>query len=137
MNADEFAARLAPILKEAGFSRRKLNWYKNLGELTAVLNLQKSQFSPDIWYYNYGMGLNCLVPGEITGLDQCDLSYRFDQLLNQKALSPEDVARILQMWIENYGSVEKLRSLAYRGKLPPATSERLKHFLLSGYRAGE
>ena len=136
MNADEFGAALGPKLKQAGFRKKDLNWYRNLGEVTVVLNIQKSQFSPDIWYYNYGFGINCFYSEPITGIRECDITYRFDQSLNQQTLTPDDVARILQMWIDNYGSVEKLRSLAYRGKLPPATTERVKHFLLSGYTAG-
>ena len=49
------AARLA------GMTRRSGSWYLQRGEVVAVLNLQRSQYSP-LYYLNLGWWLSALGP---------------------------------------------------------------------------
>ena len=131
MNADEIGQKLVPILKEQGFKKRKLTWYRHFDKITVVFNIQKSQYSSDTWFYNYGIGINYLFDKEINSIQQCDIIFRFDQVLDGKRLQAEDLNKILLYWIEKYGAVNKLKTLAREGKLPRMTTIRAKEYLLT------
>ena len=61
MNAETIGEQMAPILKEQGYRKNRLTWFRQLEELTIVFNIQKSQYAEDTWYYQYGIGIHDLA----------------------------------------------------------------------------
>lgn len=49
MTRDAFAAKMAPLLKESGFKKRKYTWTRDFGDVIAIFNLQGSQWSSDFY----------------------------------------------------------------------------------------
>lgn len=129
MSVEMFAESCANEFKRLGYHRRKLTWFKLSDEVTIVFSIQKSQYSPEIWFYNYGIGINQLHESSIKSISRCDLVYRFDQYFNGVLLSAHDVLSILEMWSKKYGSIEKLKTLAKSGRLPQATTLKAIEFL--------
>ena len=131
MNAEAIGEQMAPILKEMGYKKNRLTWFRKLEELTIVFNIQKSQYADDIWYYQYGIGIHDLVGDRISSISKCDILCRFDQTINGKKLQTEDLRWILERWSEKYGSLERLRTAAREGTLPQITSVRAREYLFS------
>lgn len=122
---------MAPILKELGYRKNRLTWFRHLEELTIVFNIQKSQYADDTWYYQYGIGIHDLAGNTINSISKCDILCRFDQTINGKTLQAEDLKWILERWLEKYGSLERLRAAAGEGTLPQITTVRAKEYLFS------
>ena len=134
MTVEEMEVLIATQMRQQGFRKKKLTWYKNQEDVTIVFNIQKSQYSNDIWYYNYGIGINDFYPKQITDIQKCDICYRFEQALNHQIITADDLVRILQIWVDQYGSLEKLISQAHKGKLPAMTTKKCSEYLLNRYR---
>ena len=137
--ADLFGAQIAPELKKRGFNKRKLNWYRREKDVTICLYIQKSFWGKDVWYYNYGICINALHEKPVYTIDYFDVVERFDQKLNRRTISacikedieeyfnrkdddqisPEDVIYILDYWIEQFGSIDKLKIRSKKGDLTP------------------
>ena len=62
MNKSEIAGLLDEALKPAGFKRKGNYWVDNKGELTRLVNLQKSDFG-DFFYINFGYVLKIIPLG--------------------------------------------------------------------------
>ena len=122
---------MAPILKELGYRKNRLTWFRHLEELTIVFNIQKSQYADDTWYYQYGIGIHDLAENTINSISKCDILCRFDQTINGKTLQAEDLKWILERWTKKYGSLERLRAAAGEGTLPQITTVRAKEYLFS------
>lgn len=122
---------MAPILKEMGYRKNRLTWFRKLEELTIVFNIQKSQYAEDTWYCQYGIGIHDLAGNRISSISKCDILCRFDQIINGKTLKAEDLKWILERWTEKYGSLERLRAAAGGGTLPQITTVRAKEYLFS------
>lgn len=122
---------MAPILKEMGYRKNRLTWFRKLEELTIVFNIQKSQYADDTWYYQYGVGIHDLAGEKISSISKCDILCRFDQEINGKTLKAEDLKWILERWTGKYGSVERLRAAAREGTLSQITTVRVKEYLFS------
>ncbi len=122
---------MAPILKEMGYRKNRLTWFRKLKELTIVFNIQKSQYADDTWYYQYGVGIHDLAGEKISSISKCDILCRFDQAINGKTLKAEDLKWILERWTGKYGSVERLLAAAREGTLPQITTVRAKEYLFS------
>lgn len=122
---------MIPILKEMGYRKRRLTWFRQLNETTIVFNIQKSQYSCDTWYYQFGIGINSLAGEKINSISQCDIICRFDQSVSGKLLQADDLKWILLRWSEKYGSIDQLRSTAREGTLPQITTIRAKKYLLA------
>ena len=131
MNAEAIGEQMAPILKEMGYKKNRLTWFRKLEELTIVFNIQKSQYADDIWYYQYGIGIHDLVGDRISSISKCDILCRFDQTINGKKLQTEDLRWILERWSEKYESLERLRAADREGTLPQITSVRAREYLFS------
>ena len=131
MNAETIGEQMAPILKEQGYRKNRLTWFRQLEELTIVFNIQKSQYAEDTWYYQYGIGIHDLAGDKINSISECDILCRFDQIINGKTLKAEDLKWILERWTEKYGSLERLRAAAGGGTLPQITTVRAKEYLFS------
>ena len=131
MNAELIEEQMAPILKEMGYRKNRMTWFRKLEELTFVFNIQKSQYAEDTWYYQYGIGIHDLAGDKISSISKCDILCRFDQTINGKTLQAEDLKWILERWTEKYGSLERLRTAAGEGTLPQITTVRAKEYLFS------
>ena len=131
MKAEAIGEQMAPILKNLGYRKNRLTWFRKLEELTIVFNIQKSQYADDIWYYQYGIGIHDLAGDKISSISKCDILCRFDQTINGKTLQAEDLRWILERWSEKYGSLERLRAAAGGGTLPQITTVRAKEYLFS------
>ena len=143
--AELFGMQLIGPLKEKGFKKRKLTWYRNDNEVTIVLYIQKSQWGKEVWYYDFGIGINCLHEKQITSREKCEIGERFDQTLrhgilspclreliaskfgekyDKKILTPKDVLDILDLWIKKYGSIESIK-MAFEGDQLPYQTNRI------------
>ena len=131
MNAEAIGEQMAPILKEMGYRKNRLTWFRKREELTIVFNIQKSQYADDTWYYQYGIGIHDLAGDKISSISKCDILCRFDQAINGKTLQAEDLRWILEKWSEKYGSLERLRTAAREGTLPQTTTVRAREYLFS------
>ena len=136
MTAEEFAAELAPNLKNRGYKKRRLTWVKKYPDITILFWLQKSQFSKDVWYYNYCVGFNEFYSHEITSYNYCDIIQRFDQMYDNRLLTCSDIIAILDVWESKYSDLQNIRMLARADSLPVFTTLRAKSFLLNGKQEG-
>ena len=124
---------LSAALKARGYRKQKLTWYRRFEDTTVVFAVQKSQFSADVWYYHYGVGINAFYDTEIRSLSRCDVVYRLNQTLNGVRVTPEHLLRVLALWETDYGKdLHPLRRKAIEGKLPKMTTQRVLRYLTSG-----
>ena len=121
--------QLITPLKNRGYKKNHTTWFKENGEITIVFNLQKSQYSTDIWYYNYGIGFNQFFDKPITSISKCDIIYRLDKDGNETPVST--VVSVVDSWEKYFGSIDKLRIQAMEDKIPPMISARARTFLTS------
>ena len=132
MDIKELENELIVPLKKMGFRKKRLTWIKQEEQISIVFNIQRSQYSPDIWYYNYGVAVNKLHNG-VRGITQCDVLQRFDQYFRGKKLSSHDVITILEMWINKYGTIYKLHCSAIEGRLPEFVTSAARRYLTTVY----
>ncbi len=129
LSAEMYAKDIIDPLKDRGFKKAKLTWYRSDNDITILLNIQKSQYSKEIWYYNLGFGINQLHEKAIHSIYACDIIYRLDQRVNGKWVSGERLIAIFDKWIEKYGSLEELRTHAIEGTLPGVIGKDTMTFL--------
>lgn len=79
---------LTKVLRSAGFRKSRRAWSRIRGDVTQLVNLQKSQFGPE-HYVNVGINLNKLLAAPDTKVAQAHLQVRLAQVL------PEDAAKQL------------------------------------------
>lgn len=120
---------LKKTLKEKGYKKNRYNWYKSIGDLTIVFSIQRSQYGKDLWYYNFGIGINALENKPITSVSKCQIAERLDAEINGKMLSADDLIQIITHWEEKYGDMKKLRIRAVENKLPPMTTKQAFTYL--------
>ena len=124
---------LSAALKDRGYRKQKLTWFQRFEDTTVVFAVQKSQFSADVWYYQYGIGINAFYDTEIRSLSRCDIVYRLNQTLNGVCVTPEHLLRVLELWETDYGKdLRQLRRKAVENKLPRTTSQKAIRYLTSG-----
>lgn len=75
---DELVNAISAKAKACGYKKSRLTWYKDKNKLTVVLSIERSQFDPKLWYYNYGICLHELSNGKHHSLSACQIRYRFD-----------------------------------------------------------
>ncbi len=130
MNPNEYATNsLIQPLKQRGYKKNRTTWYKDNNEITIIFNLQKSQYSGELWYYNFGIGFNIFFNKPIKTISMCDIIYRLSKDGNEVPISK--VVDILDTWEKYFGSIEKLREQAIKDKIPPFISGRAKAYLIS------
>ena len=76
MTAEKLAEEIRQPLKQNGYKKNKLTWYKSDGRVTVVFSVQKSQYGSDLWYYNFGIGLNELEGRTINTISKCCIIER-------------------------------------------------------------
>jgi hypothetical protein len=76
LSVEQFSAELAPLLKEQGFKKERLNWRKDLGPSTAVLNIQVSPWGDRSYYVNVGVYLKVLGAEVRPTHNRCHIQQR-------------------------------------------------------------
>lgn len=69
------------------------SWYRVANEVTAVVNLQKSQYGPS-YYINVGFWISAVEPARFPRSEQCHVSFRIERLMGDDA---DRVARLLNL----------------------------------------
>lgn len=126
---DELISDLKKALKEKGYKKNRYNWYKAIGDLTVVFSIQRSQYGKDVWYYNFGIGINKLENTPITSISKCQIAQRLDTEINGKILSADDLILAISHWEEKYGDIKRLRMMAVENKLPLMTTKQAVTYL--------
>lgn len=128
---EELALALAPHLKEMGYKKVRSTWYKEIGPLTLVFSIQKSQFGADVWYYYFGIGLQALTPTPIKSIGKCQITYRVDQIENNKTVTCDNLVHLVRKWETMYGDLRKLRVCAIEGRLSGQCTPAARRYLTS------
>lgn len=126
---DELIDDLKKALKEKGYKKNRYNWYKVINDVTIVFSIQHSQYGKDLWYYNFGIGINELENKPITSILRCQIAERLDAKINGKTLSADVLIQALTHWEEKFGDIKKLRIKAVENKLPPMTTKQAVTYL--------
>lgn len=79
--------QLARLLKERGYSKRRLSWFRRTADTVVVVNLQRSAFGSPL-YLNAGVWLLALGEADHPPEQRCHVRFRATQLL-----PPEDQRR--------------------------------------------
>lgn len=64
MDNKQFKKWFGDVAKASGFQKNNSNWLQNVGELTKLVNLQKSNFA-NKYYVNFGFIINALPCGQL------------------------------------------------------------------------
>lgn len=129
MLLEEIIEKLTLFLKENGYRKNKLNWYRQKDELTIVFSIQRSQYSKEQWYYNFGIGIDDLVSGKISVISKCHIIERLENRLAGRMLSLDDLSRAIMHWESKYGDISELRYKAIENKLPKMTTKQAISYL--------
>ncbi len=116
---DELVNAISAKAKAFRYKKSRLTWYKDKNKLTVVLSIERSQFDPKLWYYNYGICLHEQSNGKHHSLSACQIRYRVDCTVT---LDSSAVLSLLEKWESMYGDIGLLRICAVQGKLPLQTS---------------
>lgn len=128
---DELVHAISAKAKACGYKKSRLTWYKDKDKLTVVLSIERSQYDPKLWYYNYGICLHELSNGKHHSLSACQVRYRVDGTSNGVTLDSSAVLSLLEKWESKYGDIGLLRICAVEGKLPLQTSLDAIRYLTS------
>ena len=109
---DELVNAIAAKAKACGYKKSRLTWYKDKNKLTVVLSIERSQFDPKLWYYNYGICLHERSNGKHHSLSACQIRYRVDCTSNGVTLDSGSVLSLLEKWESMYGDIGLLRICA-------------------------
>ncbi len=129
MKLDTIIEKIKEPMKSNGYKKKNLNWFKTNGTITLLFNIQKSQYGSDLWYYNFGIGLNELKDKPISYISMCQITERLDMKLNGKELSPDILLKAILSWENKYGDLKKLQNKAFEGKLPKTTTRHALTYL--------
>jgi len=76
LSVEQFIDELAPLLKEHGFKKERLNWRKGHGPSIAVLNVQVSPWGDRSYYVNVGVYLKALGTEARPTHNRCHVQQR-------------------------------------------------------------
>ena len=150
MTADLFGNELAKALKERGFKKKRLNWYKQDDKITLLFYIQKSYWGKDVWYYWFGVSINELHDKIGYTIDYFDIGTRFDQQLKMEAIHPclkdrvrnlfggkdsfelsaNDVISLLDMWMSDFGKMEELTKKKSEAEFPYESSLNAINYII-------
>lgn len=136
MRAEDITESLALFMKENGYKKNRLNWYKDTGDVTLVFAVQKSQYGADVWYYTFGTGINALADGIVNTASKCCIRERLVNTVNGKPLTAEVLQKAILRWEERFGDIVKLRKAAIEGRLPAITEKRAVTYLTTVHFRG-
>lgn len=128
---DDFAKQISLSAKTMGFKKNRLSWYKSKEKLSIIFSIQKSQYGSDSWCYVFGICLHEITNGNTQSINECQIKYRMDNIMNGKLIEVATVINILERWDSMYGDLRSLKIVAVEGKLPGQYSVRALRYLTS------
>ena len=131
MTAEKLAEEIRQPLKQNGYKKNRLTWYKSDGRVTVVFSVQKSQYGSDLWYYNFGVGLNELEGRTINTISKCCIIERLDMKANGITISSDVLVKAVFKFESEYGDMDKLRIRAMEGRLPRFAARQAVSYLTS------
>lgn len=108
MELDKIIETIREPLKNNGYKKKNTSWYKLCDTLSIVFSIQKSQYGADLWYYNFGIGINELEEKSITTITKCHITERIDKTINGKEITPDVLLKAIYNWENKYGDIGKL-----------------------------
>lgn len=125
---NELVDAISAKAKACGYKKARLTWYKDKQGLTVVFSIERSQFDPQMWYYNYGICLHELSNGNHHSLNACQIRYRVDCMSSGVTLNSDAILSLLEKWESMYGDIDPLRICAVEGKLPiQSTADAIRY----------
>ena len=121
---NELICELAPLLKQQGFKKQGLVWYKENSELTVIFSVQRSQYGNDLWYYNFGIGINALEDKPIRSISKTHIRSRLDMKMKDIYFTADVLSQAVQRWTDDYGEISKLRICAIENRLPAMSASQ-------------
>lgn len=128
----QIAAAFAPVLKAAGYRKRRLTWYRDWPDTITVFDVQRSRWS-DSYYLNLGVYLKALGDEPAPGEHRCHVRTRVGRLVPEAERLPllaaldfdtattdpdgrmptlvAAVSAVALPWLERYAAVSELRDL--------------------------
>ena len=131
MKIDNIIENIKEPLKNNGYKKKNTNWYKTNDALTIVFNIQKSQYSNELWYYNFGIGINALEEKPITTITKCHIVDRIDMKINGKEITSDILLQAIFKWENKYGDLKELHIKAIENKLPKTSTRQAITYLTS------
>ncbi len=121
---------IAPALKAMNYKKRGNKWVKEMNGVYSVFHIQGSQYGKEMYYINLGISIAALgnKPAKIS---DCQIFERLDEKTVSKISDMEAVVKIVCLWEDKYGSVEKLKEKAFSHSLPAMTSRAARGYLLT------
>lgn len=123
---------LAPLLKAAGYRKRRLTWHPDWPDAITVFNVQKSQWG-DQFYLNFGIYLKALGNEKTPPEYACHVRARMEELMSDMsdwrrlcelldydkpfddAIRLGEIADLVKQWglpwLEKHAQLEALRGL--------------------------
>ena len=132
MRINELETELKPLLKEMGYRKNRLTWYKCYAETTVVFSVQKSLYGPDVWYYCFGVDVIAINGKHGNSIDCCQVLDRYNQVENGVRLTPQRLIQMIQTWECKYGTIIYLQTRILQGEMPIMTHGiAIKHLAIS------
>ena len=117
MRKDELVSVLSTRLKELNYRKQNLNWRKKNNSITIMFNIQNSYYSKEDFYINLGIYIHDIGDVDTPKIYECQVQQRIEARYDA-----DELVKILLLWEEWYGSLEKLRDKARSNKMPVATT---------------
>ena len=121
MESKQFKKWFSEVAKSNGFEKRSGNWLQNAGELTWVVNLQKSNFS-NTYYVNFGFIINSVPLGQM----RTHIEYRLS------STDPEERRKIEELLDLDSPLDDNSRESALRIRLSHGVYGQLKKTITEG-----
>jgi hypothetical protein len=132
--ASQIARVLAPVLKESGYRRRGLNWYRYGVDSVLLVNVQRARYTSGayinlgVYYYKYGSmelpkdvdchlttRLTALVPNPLREMELLDFAK--DIPLETRRAEIKDMMRSYGVsWLDAMADIDSARSVLARDK---------------------
>ncbi len=125
---DDIVNEIKAATKNMGYKKRRLVWHKVQDRLTIMFSIQKSLYSPDVWYYRFGICLHDIASGSIFSMDSCQIMFRLDHTYENRVIEAQKVINLIDRWETMYGNRKLLRRCAIEGRLSgQCTAAALKY----------
>jgi hypothetical protein len=111
MDVETFCSAIAPLLKEQGFKKQRLNWRKDLGASIGVLNVQISPWGDRSYNVNVGVYLKALGEESSPPHNRCHVQERLSHE------SAESAVREAIDWFSQRADIACLARLHNEGRL--------------------
>ena len=110
-SVEHFVDELAPLLKQHGFGKQRLNWRKDLGPSFAVVNVQISAWGDRSYCVNVGIYLKSLGAERKPAHNRCHVQQRL------AVSSPPEVVASALAWFAQRQDNAALAALHKSGAL--------------------